>query len=444
MPEAAGGAQRLRWWAAHLAVAALLAWPAIWNGFPVLFFDTGGYLQAGLEDPLPVGRSVLYGAFLRLLSLSVAGFWPVVVVQALAMTWMIGLVLKARGLGEPGWLLATGLCLALATALPWYTAQLMPDWLAAAAVLALWLLFAARLTPGAWTRASLVLLIAVAIASHMATALLALGLIVVGGLLYGFRRAMPAAAAVALGLLLMPVGNWLAVGHARPPKAEAVFLLGRLMQDGLVANYLNQACPDPGLRLCAVKDDLPPTANDFLWGPSGGKGTAESLGGMVAMNDEAWQIVLGSLRQDPWGNLWAALANTLTQMSQFATGDGTVAEIWHSRWRIGLQYPQQVPAMEASRQIGGTLDFSLLNSIHKPVGAVALAMLMGLLLWRTARGVGPDARLLAFVLAALLANAAICGVLSNPHDRYMSRMVWLAVFAVVLVEGGRWRAAHRA
>jgi hypothetical protein len=39
------------------------------------------------------------------------------------------------------------------------------------------------------------------------------------------------------------------------------------------------------------------------------------------------------------------------------------------------------------------------------------------------------------VLAALaiLANAAVCGALSNPNDRYGARMVWLATLVVLLV-----------
>ena len=39
------------------------------------------------------------------------------------------------------------------------------------------------------------------------------------------------------------------------------------------------------------------------------------------------------------------------------------------------------------------------------------------------------------VALALLANAAFCGVISNPHDRYGSRMVWIAAFAVALAAG---------
>jgi len=43
--------------------------------------------------------------------------------------------------------------------------------------------------------------------------------------------------------------------------------------------------------------------------------------------------------------------------------------------------------------------------------------------------------LAATIALALLANAAFCGVISNPHDRYGSRMVWIAAFAAALAPG---------
>src|SRR5271157_1455984 len=65
--------------AAGLMLAALL-WPALWNGFPIVFYDTGGYLARPFEGTLSMGRSALYGAFLA------TGvrhhFWPNIIVQA--------------------------------------------------------------------------------------------------------------------------------------------------------------------------------------------------------------------------------------------------------------------------------------------------------------------------------------------------------------------------
>ena len=51
-----------------------------------------------------------------------------------------------------------------------------------------------------------------------------------------------------------------------------------------------------------------------------------------------------------------------------------------------------------------------------------------------------DVDLLAATVAlALLGNAFLCGVISGPHDRYGARMVWIAVF-VVLIAIERFRA----
>jgi hypothetical protein len=42
-------------------------------------------------------------------------------------------------------------------------------------------------------------------------------------------------------------------------------------------------------------------------------------------------------------------------------------------------------------------------------------------------------RLALTVVLALLANAAVLGILSGPHDRYGARMVWLAPLVVLLL-----------
>ncbi len=43
------------------AAVFFLIVPALWNGFPLLFFDTGGYLARPFDGTLAPGRSVVYG-----------------------------------------------------------------------------------------------------------------------------------------------------------------------------------------------------------------------------------------------------------------------------------------------------------------------------------------------------------------------------------------------
>src|SRR5262249_43313662 len=73
------------WPAAFLLMIAMLLVPALWNGFPFIFADTGGYLARPYLHQLDLGRSALYGLFL---ALGVGfDFWPVVLVQAVVCAW---------------------------------------------------------------------------------------------------------------------------------------------------------------------------------------------------------------------------------------------------------------------------------------------------------------------------------------------------------------------
>ncbi len=66
---------RALWALAVILSIALLIAPALWNGFPLLQYDTGGYLARWYEGTLVPSRAVVYGLILT------AGvplaFWPV-------------------------------------------------------------------------------------------------------------------------------------------------------------------------------------------------------------------------------------------------------------------------------------------------------------------------------------------------------------------------------
>ena len=87
----------------------------------------------------------------------------------------------------------------------------------------------------------------------------------------------------------------------------------------------------------------------------------------------------------------------------------------------------------ARQQQPGEFDLSAWNLLHVPVALAGMALLPIILMMAAAGRASSGAAILAFtVLLALLANAAICGVFSNPVDRYQSRLVWLAPFAAVI------------
>src|SRR3954467_15710706 len=112
----------LRRSAAFLAAMLMLLAPALWNGFPLLQFDTGGYFARWYEGTLEVSRSTVYGLFLDLLARP--DFWPAVALQAMMSVWILALVLRVCGFGAKV-LVVTVAALTILTTLPWLTSVLI-------------------------------------------------------------------------------------------------------------------------------------------------------------------------------------------------------------------------------------------------------------------------------------------------------------------------------
>src|ERR1700720_1688846 len=107
-----------------IAATLILLAPALWNRLPLLEYDTGGYLARWFKGYLVPSRSTTYGLFLP--AGWPLGFWPVVILQALAAVWSIGRLLRAhRFAAQPIALPAITAVLALTTALPWLASVLL-------------------------------------------------------------------------------------------------------------------------------------------------------------------------------------------------------------------------------------------------------------------------------------------------------------------------------
>jgi peptidoglycan/LPS O-acetylase OafA/YrhL len=89
--------------------------------------------------------------------------------------------------------------------------------------------------------------------------------------------------------------------------------------------------------------------------------------------------------------------------------------------------------MRAARQQSGYITFGPINLVHVPVALVSIFLVFGMLataIWQRRRD--EFILLAATVSLALIGNAVVCGVISGPHDRYGSRLVWIATLTVLI------------
>jgi hypothetical protein len=89
--------------------------------------------------------------------------------------------------------------------------------------------------------------------------------------------------------------------------------------------------------------------------------------------------------------------------------------------------------MRAARQQRGEVSFHALNGLHVPIALLSMLALPFVILFGRRTDFADLGRLAATITVALLVNAAVCGILSNPHNRYGARLVWIATLTVALV-----------
>jgi hypothetical protein len=426
---------RARWAFAIVFSMALLSTPAIWNRFPLLQYDTGGYLARWYEPYLVPSRAVAYGLILN--AGAVLSFWPVVLGQSALTVWVIALILRVHGLGgRPGLLAGIITALSIFTTLPWLTSILLTDIFAGLAVLALYLLLLRANDLNGREQAGLVVLIAVAVATHSATFAVLLMLLAAAALLSFVapgrlprRRLGNGALAIALGAVIVFTANATVTKRLTWTPGGFALSFGRMLQDGIVTKYLDEHCPRERLVLCAYKDKLPRDADEWFWGSP----LFDKLGRFAGLDAEMERIALASLTEYPFLQIKTAATATARQLIDVRTGEGVVNSIWHTYGIIERYRPGLVPDMRAARQQRGEIDFTIVNRVHYPLALACLLLLplIGAYPFRQ-KHVSTIGELATVCLLALLANAFICGTLSNPHDRYGARLVWLAVTAAAI------------
>lgn len=421
------------------ALCPLLLAAALWNGFPLIFYDTGAYMLQSFGDKFVPERSPVFSLFI-LFAGGGTSLWLVATLQALMAAFVM--VQTARALAPRitlSMLLLIGAGLTALTGLPWYAGQIEPDIFTPLVVLCLYLLAFHAKTLGWWRAGLLTFIAALATAVHPSHLGLAAGLIIVlmvYRVIALFRELWPRVqlvlpiSSLGLSLCLIFSANYLYTRHIFVSRAGPVFMFARMLQDGVVQKLLNETCPSSNYALCRYRAVLPHRADKWLWGP----GTLfVKLHRFIGTEKESARIVHDSLVRYPLWNAELAVRDALQQFTLFYTGDQIEPQQWILSTDFHQFIPRQLAAYGKARQQKGELHFGTINMIQVPVAFLVLLLLGAGLVLAIRRRDARASVLLGFVLIALLGNAIVCGIFSNPHARYQSRLIWVPAFALALL-----------
>lgn len=442
-----------------LGLALVLCWPMLASDGYLFYADTNQYIRGGQiiwEMAAEMGSDLLGGpggeaaagaegelrnargephnmrSFVYSLYTLFAGaaLWPAAfgVLQAAATLWLLFALVPPTALAAPRVLAGGFLLLAGLSTLPWFTAYLMPDLLAAAVVIYAALLIrrfddltlAQRLATGG--------IAAFAIAAHYGHGPLAAGLFaaVLAWRLLSGRLTRGAVLAALLPLLFSPLANIGASSVALDQPSVAPLrlpvLLARSLTDGPARWYLQEACPEAPLAFCEAFEgrEVPDNIAAFLWDETGIRSLTPAQ--LERIREEEYLILRRAFRAYPVAQTRSLLGNAALQTVRIGTGQIYAAR----RGPDGL-----LVAETEGRGSAVIATFDRIVPVATGFGAAAL-----LLLALGGRLNREQAEILGVTVLGLLLNAAIFGGLSAPVDRYESRMAWLlpALAVIFLAE----------
>ena len=419
--------------------ACVLLWPALYNGYPTIFSDTGGYLLTGKYFlAQPPFRAPGYALFTRLTSLGISG-WFTVVVQAAMVVYVLYeacdyLVEGDRKLADLYFFGSVTVLTAL-TSLPWLVSLLMPDIFAGVLFLSAFLLaFAEELRPA--QRIALAAIFAISVAAH--ASLLPIGVLFAATVFLLRLVNKPQGAAIpstksALAWLLVPIlvagigtaelNREMGIGFRLSPSRNS-FLMARLFGDGLAANYLHANCPQQNFISCRYLAELPQTQEEFLF-------QHPLYPDLKGHEDEMEAIVRGTIHAYPVRFIESGIKETLVQLASLKTGDeirSYGAREWNSNV-LPLVFPADFQAFVEGRQYRDRLTPAADASAALDTSVFWLSVAASLFLTWTGR-FGRISLFFYSAAAYLVINAAICASFAGVYDRYQGRVAWIMPFCL--------------
>ncbi|GAO30514.1 hypothetical protein JCM15548_12791 [Geofilum rubicundum JCM 15548] len=425
--------------AIFLAAIMLCFW-SIYNGYPLFFSsDTAMYLEAAFAKHVGPDRPILYGLFMYYIS-GQYSLWFVVIVQSLILSYSFYCWFRYFLPGENYLLffLLYSAFVSIFMGASFNVSWLMPDVFTPLSVLSIGLIiFAPRLPRHVWV--FLIGLSILGIAMHNSHLFVCLGLTLLLLAGYAFKSVREiynlvgikfSRIAIVIGLIITSAFFAASIsyqygGGFKSSRGGTVFLMGSLVEMGVVDIYLGENCSQKDYRICEYRDTIP---NNFLWASNS---PIYQTGGWAGSEAEYSAIVNDILTTPKYLKLvvWKSILRTISQFMHFDTGEATKAT---PRIDQGFRrfYPNEYDNYYKARQNQGELNFKLVN--HTQVVIFLSCILLYALIYYK-NGMSLKFRfLILFLLIALLINAWVCGTFSGVYFRYQARLLWLIPMPVFL------------
>lgn len=322
----------------HLAIGTLiLLIIALYNGYPLVYSDTGTYLYSGFDKFIPLDRPITYGLFVRFFSFNYS-LWFVVIIQDFITAYVIYKLLEIVNLRKGIFTFVYFFILTflmLFTGIGWYTNQIMPDFFAPIAILIIFILLKGKNITW-FSRLFLSLVLVYSLISHFSHMLIGSAIIFLILIIKLFdhhrfqeityRKIITTFIVVFSVWIILPGINYLIEKKFIYSKGSHVFLISHLADTGILEKFLRENCSKEEFKdckLCHYKDSLARDLASFIWA---GK-VFENTGGWLNSKNEYNKIIKATLKSPKYlfMNIYKSFTYGLVQLTKNEIGQGLSA-----------------------------------------------------------------------------------------------------------------------
>lgn len=429
-----------------LIYAIILMIPAWYNGYPLVYSDSGTYIQSGMDLLVPNDRPVIYGLLIRLSSLGFS-LWFTIFFQSILVSIIIKGLLDILLRKISDWsryiLLIT---LSGFSGLGWYTSQLMPDIFIFTAVGSVILLIkkqSSRFHVILW---SLVLWLSISVHFSHAIIVFILSLAIWLSRLFrkerSDKRQLIIPFVIIISLLSTSLINKYLNDSFKINLGSHVFLMGKMLDSGVLKSFLDDRCSSGEYMLCQYKDQLPLNSRSLLWDP---ESPLYSMGGWQESQTEFNKTLFGIFTSPKHMALYGynVVLSSITQLFQNDIGSGIDSEWYRSEssppyQQVNKYFPQEFNMYIQSRQNGNLWKQGLSMDFFRLISNLLLFIsILILLAWfsnnKWNKLESKVKQITIYFLISIVINAVITAGLANVYDRLQARISWTIIFMAGII-----------
>lgn len=410
--------------------------------------------MSGNTLDVPLDRTIVYGLFIRNIPFSTS-LWSVIIFQSIFITSLILMCFKylVKSFQSYFYTFITVFFLSFFTGASYYVSQLMPDIFTASALIGLGL-FLAIPNLSLKLRIYLALMIIFSILAHTSnlmtlSCVIILFLIIV--MISRLRKKILLRTSLMIAGIIIVFSSWyilpainksLGFGFITA-RCKNIFLMGRMIESGVLSVYLHDECGNKPIKLCEYKDKLPKTSGDYLWNndiPLYDKDCMEKgfQNCWVEKNKEYEPVINDIVTTPKYLILFiqSCFKESIRQLQTFDVGAlQSMMKGSPVYYPIELYYKKELKSYCSAKQAKSALYFTKTDNIQNIVLILSLLILLScLIIKRLRKAINKSFTIFCIIsISGIIINAFTCATFAMVGNRFEGRVIWILPLLVIMI-----------